>query len=113
MTAPMGGLESYLYSQLELPGCGHRCPILAALMPGTSAHKDGDSLASDPQLHHSQTKEVTTCLSFQPRPQPLLLASSSFLKSFFLVYYIHNVGRPSPLFISKTSSLPQTEHYNH
>lgn len=85
MTAPLGGLESYLYSQLELPGCGHRCPILAALMPGTSAHRDGDSLASDPQLHHSQTKEITN-LPVLPTQTPA--SSPCFLllfKKFFLI----------------------------
>lgn len=79
------GRSGELFVQSELPGCGHRCPILAALMPGTSAHRDGDSLASDPQLHHSQTKEVTN-LPVLPTQTPA--SSPRFLllfKKFFLI----------------------------
>lgn len=67
MAIPLGGLESCLYSQSKWPGCGHRYPILAALMPGTDAHRGRDRLASDPQLHHIWTKELTF---LHPSPQP-------------------------------------------
>lgn len=54
-----------LFVQPGWPGCGHRCPILAALMPGTGVHRNRDRLASDRQLSHIQTKELT---SLHPNP---------------------------------------------
>lgn len=70
--SPLGRQESCWYSQPECPGCGHRCPILAALVSGRKCPQEsghcGIWLAAEPHLN----KRIND-MAFRSSPDPSVL----------------------------------------